>query len=483
MEAAGGGTVLIPANNEFITTAALQNKTGVTIRGEGWSSVIKTLDATIKVFNQNLDVTARYNYGWENFRIIGAGTVYVTGGNHAINLLDTGRTGAGIAPVRVHDMWFEAVDGDGLYIRSSYVDAKNIHCKNCYRQGVSVTDGDYISIDNVRGEGTMITLVDIEPSAGDFINYLTLNNIRHVAPTIPALRIYEATAAGDVVNNVVMSNIETNALGISSVTNLAASNIIAASTDSAVSLSMGSVKKAVFSNVVIPGAALTVKQKVLISACENVIINGLVVVGGSATDMDILSCTNVTINDLHLSAVETSGVRIRQSAGTTLNNPYIADATYAVYMDGATVANSKTKIKGINVVSCTHGLYLANPNGNTYIDGDLTGATTPVSTGGGYTGQLYYGELIGVSPLIGTKAYTITAGIADGVGETTDVTVTGAALGGGFVSVDFSRDLQGITVTGYIKSANTVSVRFQNESGGALTIAAGTLIAYVRRSY
>ena len=68
--------------------------------------------------------------------------------------------------------------------------------------------------------------------------------------------------------------------------------------------------------------------------------------------------------------------------------------------------------------------------------------------------------------------------LADGAGATTTLTVTGAALGD-YALASFSLDLQGITVTAYVSSANTVSVRFQNESGGLLDLASGTLRARV----
>jgi hypothetical protein len=64
--------------------------------------------------------------------------------------------------------------------------------------------------------------------------------------------------------------------------------------------------------------------------------------------------------------------------------------------------------------------------------------------------------------------------LADGAGTTTTVTCTGAALGG-FARASFSLDLQGITVTAYVSATNTVAVRFQNESGGTLDLASGTL--------
>lgn len=64
--------------------------------------------------------------------------------------------------------------------------------------------------------------------------------------------------------------------------------------------------------------------------------------------------------------------------------------------------------------------------------------------------------------------------LADGTGITTTVTCTGAVLGG-FARASFSLDLQGILLTAAVSSANTVAVRFQNETGGTLDLASGTL--------
>ena len=64
--------------------------------------------------------------------------------------------------------------------------------------------------------------------------------------------------------------------------------------------------------------------------------------------------------------------------------------------------------------------------------------------------------------------------LGDGAGTTTTVTCTGAALGG-FARASFSQDLQGITLTSWVSATDTVSVRFQNESGGTLDLSSGTL--------
>ena len=80
-------------------------------------------------------------------------------------------------------------------------------------------------------------------------------------------------------------------------------------------------------------------------------------------------------------------------------------------------------------------------------------------------------------PLKGSAVFD-PASLADGAGATTTVTVAGAALGDQ-TRVSFSLDLQGITVTSWVSAANTVSVRFQNESGGVLDLASGTIKAEV----
>lgn len=66
--------------------------------------------------------------------------------------------------------------------------------------------------------------------------------------------------------------------------------------------------------------------------------------------------------------------------------------------------------------------------------------------------------------------------LADGEGATTTVTVTGAELGDN-ATATFSLALQGITLTAWVSAADTVSVRFQNESGGVLDLLSGTLRA------
>lgn len=84
-------------------------------------------------------------------------------------------------------------------------------------------------------------------------------------------------------------------------------------------------------------------------------------------------------------------------------------------------------------------------------------------------------ELTGVS---GTVIYD-PGNLADGQGVTTTVTVTGAALGD-YAEASFSLDLQGIALTAWVSAADTVSVRFQNETGAPIDLASGTIKANAR---
>lgn len=72
------------------------------------------------------------------------------------------------------------------------------------------------------------------------------------------------------------------------------------------------------------------------------------------------------------------------------------------------------------------------------------------------------------------------ASLADGEGVTTTVTVTGAVLGD-YAAATFSLDLQGITLTAWVSAADTVSVRYQNETTGVINLASGTLRARIER--
>ena len=75
-----------------------------------------------------------------------------------------------------------------------------------------------------------------------------------------------------------------------------------------------------------------------------------------------------------------------------------------------------------------------------------------------------------------TYEYRVTynpGSLTDGSGETTDFTTLAARLGD-YVLIAAPYDLQGITMTGYVKSTGTTSIRLQNEASATINLASGT---------
>ena len=71
--------------------------------------------------------------------------------------------------------------------------------------------------------------------------------------------------------------------------------------------------------------------------------------------------------------------------------------------------------------------------------------------------------------------------LAAGDGVTTAATVTGAALGD-FARASFSLDLAGVELTAWVSAVDTVSVRFQNGTAGAIDLGGGTLRVWVEKA-
>jgi hypothetical protein len=71
--------------------------------------------------------------------------------------------------------------------------------------------------------------------------------------------------------------------------------------------------------------------------------------------------------------------------------------------------------------------------------------------------------------------------LADGAGETNTIAVPGVILGDMVISFSSSVDLAGITVSPYVSAAGVVSLRYQNESGGAVDLASATIRVIVGR--
>jgi hypothetical protein len=82
--------------------------------------------------------------------------------------------------------------------------------------------------------------------------------------------------------------------------------------------------------------------------------------------------------------------------------------------------------------------------------------------------------------LSGTAAYD--PGILnDGSSTTTVMSVIGAAHGD-IISVSFNTDLQGVELYAWVNAANSVTVRFKNDTGSAVTLSPGNLLCRIQKS-
>ena len=82
--------------------------------------------------------------------------------------------------------------------------------------------------------------------------------------------------------------------------------------------------------------------------------------------------------------------------------------------------------------------------------------------------------------IIGSVSYNPPS-IAAGASTSTTLTVTGAALGDFVDMISFSLDAQLINFSGYVSSANTVTVVLTNNTGGTIDLGNGTLRVIVNK--
>lgn len=200
-------------------------------------------------------------------------------------------------------------------------------------------------------------------------------------------------------------------------------------------------------------------------------------------------------------ALTTTGVRMG-TAAIAGNQEHINIENNA--FNGWTLADISTALSGnIRIVGndchssgVTNSIYVGQvPTGRpVYIDGNYClKAIAYDSSDDIKLGKIQYGANVEAGTtrrnfnLFGSAVYNA-GNLVDGAGVTTtagaggDITVTGAVLGDYVLAVSCSVDLQGITLTGYVSAAGTVSLRLQNETGGAINLGSATYRAMVRQN-
>lgn len=200
-----------------------------------------------------------------------------------------------------------------------------------------------------------------------------------------------------------------------------------------------------------------------------------------------------------------SGTVVRMGANAKRIDPFdkiyeiSSNALSAVTIrwdDPRTIVVTQSASPGLTLALDTLSGFL-EPGAQFTIINKISGGTTPITvTGpGSYSETVPQGAVLQVAisatntcvtlyrdrpPLTNSATYD-PASIADAAGVTTTIACTGAALGD-FAQASFSNALQGITLTAWVSAADVVSVRFQNESGGVLDLASGTLRVRVTKA-
>lgn len=79
----------------------------------------------------------------------------------------------------------------------------------------------------------------------------------------------------------------------------------------------------------------------------------------------------------------------------------------------------------------------------------------------------------GLTTIVSGGTSLILAALADAAGTTVTFSAANAAFGD-FVLLGSSKSLSGVTVNAYVHAAGTVGIRFQNESGGTVSLGTAT---------
>jgi hypothetical protein len=177
-----------------------------------------------------------------------------------------------------------------------------------------------------------------------------------------------------------------------------------------------------------------------------------------------LAANVISGNNLSKSAAppftEFGGIKMSESAGLVANN----------------------MLKNFNAAD-DGGIAIRNTSSDTTIVGNVGADVTSLVSTTGYSELVLFGNNQTPAfvnfPLMTSVTYDPPS-LNDGAGVTTNVTVTGASLGD-YIEVSFTQDLQGIILTAYAYQNDGVAVRFQNESGGVVDLASGTLSVIVRK--
>jgi hypothetical protein len=198
--------------------------------------------------------------------------------------------------------------------------------------------------------------------------------------------------------------------------------------------------------------------------------------------IELSACSRILVGENHITCSSDFGANTQVrgftetasgSGNQILNNVYSVDTTKATALllnvlttSGVRVEHAGSGSPEAAIVSGVGGLWRRS-------DGAAATTLYIKESGTSNTGWTAFGSIAGSS------VYD-PASLNDGDGATTTVSVVGATLGD-YAEASFSLDLQGITLTPWVSAADTVSVRFQNETGGTIDLGSGTIRVSVKK--
>jgi hypothetical protein len=195
-------------------------------------------------------------------------------------------------------------------------------------------------------------------------------------------------------------------------------------------------------------------------------------------DLEVKDTFSRVVDDLSAARM---GILYNAVTYDTANLVDAAGVTAAVAVPGANLGDFAFASLGVSVAGMTVTAYVSGPDAvGVRIQNESGGTLDLAST----TLRVFVVPRASVrhvfsSDALFAAATVDVASLVDAAGATSSgITVTGAALGD-FVFFSHGVDLAGITATAYVQAANTVEVRFQNESGGTLDLASTTTRAVV----
>lgn len=387
---AGGGIIML-SQATYLVSSTLLIYSNTSILGVGILSIIVSTTADLHVINTT--TTSPSNIALDNFKIEAAGNISTTNASCIVMRNATN--------FRVTRMYLSNTYEDGLYIYDStngFVD--DIYCDDTRRQGIALVSGSYISINHVRGEGTMLHLVDVEPNTGETVHHVSISDVHYENSSQPALLI--SGTDNDSVYDINVDDIISTTCNINHVKNGNFSNFNLKGRSDISTSEIYRVNESNFVNYQCLGTDN--KIKMYVSTCDHTSFDNVMLKASATTALafDLLANNECKFRNMSITGNPVIGVRLRNSHGTEINGISLeVDGTNVVFLINPTTSSTRTAIRGINLsyssTKATYGLDIDGDAGDVYLDGDMSGATTPVEKHSEFTGALHYGTLIGVT--------------------------------------------------------------------------------------